>query len=67
MFETLVTCSEAVRQSAQAGAGALIPALSGCRTCGKARLISAPILGTCLDCGTDLVALPEHETWKAVA
>ena len=38
MFEQAVQVSEAMRQAAKLGAGALFPALSGCRICATAQM-----------------------------
>jgi len=56
MFEQAVQASEALRQAAQ-DQGTLIPAVAGCRTCGTARMIAAPALGSCEGCGAGLTVL----------
>jgi hypothetical protein len=57
MFESLVQASEAMRLGAGAAAGSITPALCGCIQCGTRRLIAAPVLGSCEDCGQDLQVL----------
>jgi hypothetical protein len=57
MLEQAVQASEAMRRAAQLSHGALIPALSGCRTCGTVQMIAAPALGLCEDCGAELTLL----------
>jgi hypothetical protein len=69
MFEQAVEASEAMRQAAQYGDRALIPALSGCMACQTAHMIAAPVLGLCKDCGAELrligsAQLSEFETLK---
>jgi hypothetical protein len=65
MFEQAVQASEATRQAAQHSNGALIPALSGCPACGTARMITAPALSTCGDCGRELTVLDTSERLRA--
>ena len=69
MFEQAVQVSEAMRQAARQGNGALMPALSGCRPCQTAQMIAAPVLSHCKDCGAELTVLgttepPANETPK---
>ena len=66
MFEQAVQVSEAMRQAAKLGAGALFPALSGCRICATAQMVASPALGVCEDCGAELTALDSvaPEGWQ---
>jgi hypothetical protein len=56
MFEQGVQTSEAMQRVAH-GPRMLIPALVGCRHCQTARMIAAPVLGFCDDCGAELSVL----------
>jgi hypothetical protein len=58
MFEQTVEVSEAFRQSASRMQGSLRMALKGCPDCGRTEMIAAPALGTCEDCGANMVVLP---------
>ena len=53
MFEQAVQVSEAMRQAAKLGAGALFPALSGCRICATAQMVASPALGVCDNRGAE--------------
>jgi hypothetical protein len=57
MFDSLVQASEAMRLGAGTATGSIAPALCGCVQCGTRRLIAAPTLGSCDDCGADLQVL----------
>jgi uncharacterized protein (DUF983 family) len=57
MFDQAVQFSEAFRQGEGQMQGLLIPALKGCPHCGTTRMISAPVLGMCDDCGDELKVL----------
>lgn len=61
MFEHVVQVSEASRQGAGEMRGRLIPALQGCPECRTMRMIAAPALGTCVDCGAELKVLRADE------
>ena len=37
--------------------GSLIPALKGCPHCRTVEMIAAPVLGTCDDCGAEMIVL----------
>ena len=65
MFEQAVSTSEALREAAGQGRRPLIPALSGCPDCGRARLIAAPVLGVCEGCGAELQVLGRTPTADA--
>jgi hypothetical protein len=57
MLEQAVQAGEAMRLAALHSHETLIPALSGCRTCRTARMITAPVLGVYKDCGAELTLL----------
>lgn len=60
MFESIVETSEAHRVSAPQMLGSLRMALKGCPECGTSHMIASPSLGTCDDCGSSLVVLPNE-------
>ena len=62
MFEEAVRASEAISHAAGAGAGALVPALSGCRSCGTLQMIAAPRLAACVGCGAPFEVLEPADT-----
>ena len=57
MFDQAVQASEAQREWTATGKGSLIPALMGCAECRSVAMIAAPALGTCADCGADLIVV----------
>jgi hypothetical protein len=57
MFDQAVQASEAQREFTATGKGSLIPALMGCLDCRTISMITAPALGTCSDCGANLIVL----------
>ena len=58
-FDAAVRVSEAMQRAAAQGAGALNPALSGCRDCDIVQMIAAPTPGVCDDCGAELQVLED--------
>jgi hypothetical protein len=60
MFEQAVQVSEAFRQSAHQMQGSLHMALKGCLECRTAQMIASPSLGTCEECGSELLVLPSE-------
>lgn len=62
MFGQAIQASEAMRQAERLGAGKLLPALSGCRSCGMVQMIAAPALDVCPRCATPLRILGPDET-----
>lgn len=62
MFGQAIQANEAMRQAERLGAGKLLPALSGCRSCGMVQMIAAPALDLCPTCGTQLRVLGPDET-----
>ena len=58
MLDRLVEVSDSMRSAV----AMLIPALCGCPDCGHVRMIAAPLLGTCVDCGTALVPLEDDQS-----
>jgi len=62
MFDQAVQFSEAFRQSAGQMQGSLIPALKGCPHCRTVQMISAPALGPCADCGSEMSVLASTDT-----
>jgi hypothetical protein len=65
MFETIVQASEAFRESAGRMQGTLRMAMKGCPECRTAHMIASPSLGTCDDCGSSLVVLPNDQALQA--
>jgi hypothetical protein len=58
MVDDMTRASDALRlAAADANFRPLIPALSGCPTCGTVIMVAAPVLTTCLDCGVVAVVL----------
>ena len=57
MFEQAIRASEALREASQLNEGSLVPALCGCPKCQSVRMISAPVLGHCVDCGSVMVTV----------
>jgi hypothetical protein len=57
MFDHAVEIGEAFRQGASQMQGSLIPALKGCPHCRTVEMIAAPVLGTCDDCGAEMIVL----------
>jgi hypothetical protein len=58
MVDDMTRASDALRlAAADANFRPLIPALSGCPTCGTVIMVAAPIITTCLDCGVISVVL----------
>ena len=64
MFEHAVHASEALQEAARNTSPLLVPALSGCKACQTAHMITSPVLGRCIDCGAELDVL--HSTEPAV-
>jgi len=60
MTRQIEAASQALTDASHRGVGAhpLIPALCGCPYCRTAQMITAPMLGTCTDCGAPLEVLP---------
>ena len=67
MVDDVTRASEALRRAAaDASFRPLIPALSGCPTCGTVIMVAAPVLTTCLGCG-DVVAVLDRTSLAASA
>jgi hypothetical protein len=62
MFEQAIRASHAMQLTARRHHGALVPALSGCRTCRTVQMIAAPALGGCNRCENELTVPSSAES-----
>ena len=67
MVDDITRASDALRlAAADANFRPLIPALSGCPTCGTVIMVAAPVLTSCLGC-RDVVAVLDRTSLAASA